>query len=87
MKRAVILLAMALCAAGTPVLAQRYDGGYTELQEEEAKLGRQVQDLQLEAFRARLAKDDQKSKELTEKLQKLQKRRIEVLQDLGKLPR
>ena len=87
MKRSVVLLAMALCAVGTPALAQRYDGGYRELQEEDAKLGRQVQDLQLEAFRARLAKDDQKAKELNEKLQKMEKRRIEVLQQLGKLPR
>jgi len=86
MKRAAILLAMALCAASTPVLAQNY-GGYTELQQEEAKLDGKVRELQLEAFRARLAKDDQKAKDLNEKLQKMQKRRVEVLQDLGKLSR
>jgi hypothetical protein len=78
----VLAAAILLLFAATPVLA----ADYFQLQEEEAKLEKQVGALQLEAFRARLAKDDQKAKDLGKKLEKLEKRRVEVLQGMGKLP-
>lgn len=83
MKRNLLWVVCVVCVLSGPVWSQ----GYGSLGNEQAELDRQANELSREIFAARLAGDNQKVQELSKKLEPIQKRRVEVLQALGELPR
>jgi hypothetical protein len=83
MRRMVYAAILLAALAGGPVAAE----STTELEQEQTRLDARLLELQADLYRARRNQDDGKQKELTVEWDKVQKRRIEILQRLGHLPR